>query len=154
MLDIQNYIEDIIKKHKTLAKIIFIHVYINRIDNRLVFKIKDGYRLELHTPETTKLFCNTKKLIGKINGENVEVVEVVLVQRNLVDNQYQQRSEVLYTLTPNECFAYLVNAKLSNLVVLKTYNTEFDEIIITFTDQNGRPSEIEEKVYLTLLINK
>ena len=37
---------------------------------------------------------------------------------------------------------------------MKTYNTEFDEIILTFTDQNGRPLEIEDKVNLTLLINK
>ena len=91
------------------------------------------------------------------NGEklpNLEVVEVVLVQCNLVDNQYQQKSEVLYTFTPNKSYAYLLNVEPSNLVFLKTYNTEFDEIIITFTDQNGRPLEIEDKVNLTLLINK
>ena len=67
--------------------------------NRSVFKIKDGYKLELQTPETVKLFDSTKKLIDKTkNGENVpsfEVIEVVLVQRNLVDNQYQQKSEIL-----------------------------------------------------------
>ena len=57
-----------------------------------MFKIKDGYRLELQTPEIMKLFGSTKKLLDKIkNRENVpslEVVEVVLVQCNLVDNQY------------------------------------------------------------------
>ena len=99
-----------------------------------------------------------KKLIDKTkNGENVpslEVVEVVLVQCNLVDNQYQQKSEVLYTFNPNKCYAYLLNVKPSNLVFLKTNNSEFDEIIITFTDQNGRPLEIEDKVDLTMLINK
>ena len=66
---------------------------INRINNRLVFKIKDEYNLELQTPETMKLFGSTKKLIDKIkNGENVpclRVAKVVLVQCNLVDNQYQ-----------------------------------------------------------------
>ena len=84
---------------KTLAATPPIHVYINKINDRLVFKIKDGYKLELQTPETMKLLGSTKKLIGKTkNGENVpslEVVEVVLVQGNLVDNQYQQKSEVL-----------------------------------------------------------
>ena len=54
----------------------------NRINNRLVFKIKDGLNLEYKTPEFMKLFCGTKKLIDKIkNGENVprlEVVEVAL----------------------------------------------------------------------------
>ena len=92
-----------------------------------------------------------------MNGENVqslEVVEVVLVQCNLVNNQYQQKSEVLCTFTPNKSYAYLLNVEPSNLVFLKTCNTEFDEIIITFTYQNGRPLEIEDKVNLTLLINK
>ena len=59
----QDYIEFIIKKHETLNTIPPIHVYINTIDNRLVFKIKDGYRIELQTPETMKLFGSTKKLI-------------------------------------------------------------------------------------------
>ena len=48
----------------------------------------------------------------------------------------------------------MLNVEPSNLVFLQTYNTEFDEIIITFTNQNGRPLEIEDKVNLTMLINK
>ena len=48
----------------------------------------------------------------------------------------------------------MLNVKPSNSVFLKTYNTEFDEITITFTDQNGRPLDIEQKINLTLLINK
>ena len=104
-----------------------------------------------------KLFGSTKKkLIEKTkNDENVPslaVVKLVLVQRNLVENQYQQKSEVLYTFMPNKSHDYLLNVESSNLVFLKTYNTEFNEIIITFRDQNGRP--IEDKVNLTLLINK
>ena len=64
------------------------------------------------------------------------------------------KSEVLYIFTPNKSYTYLLNVEPSNLVFLKTYNTEFDEIIITFTNQNGRPLEIKDKVNLTLLINK
>ena len=105
-----------------------------------------------------KLFGSTKRLIDKTkDGQNVpslEVVDVVLVQCNLVDNQSQQKSEVLYIFTSNKSYDDLLNVEPSNLVFLKTYNTEFDEIIITFTDQNGRPLEIEDKVNLTLLINK
>ena len=105
-----------------------------------------------------KLFGSTKKLIDKTNhGEkapSLEVVEVVLVYCNLLDNQYQQKSEVLYTFTPNKSYAYLLNVEPSNLVFSKTYKTEFDEIIVKVTDQNGRPLEIEDKVNLTLLINK
>ena len=121
-------------------------------------KVKDGYKLELQTPEAVKLFGSTKTLIYKTkNGEklpSLEVVEVVSVQCNLVDNQYQQKSEVLYTFLHNKSYAYLLNFEPSNLVFLKTYNTEIDEIIITFLDQNGRLLEIEDIVNLTFLINK
>ena len=70
------------------------------------------------------------KLIGKTkNGEKVpslEVIEVVLVQYNLVDNQYQQISEALWTFMPNKSYAYLLNVEPSNWVFWKTYNTQFD----------------------------
>ena len=74
MSDIQDYfvsdIECIIKKHKTLTTIPPIHVCIDRINNRLVFKMKDGYKLELQTLETMRLFGSTKKVIGKTkNGK-------------------------------------------------------------------------------------
>ena len=83
--DIQDYIEHIIKKHETLTINPPIHIYTNRINNRLVLKVNHGYNLELKTPKT--IFGSTKKLIENTkNGENVpslEVVEVVLVQCNL-----------------------------------------------------------------------
>ena len=63
--DIQDCIKCIIKKHVTLITISPIQFYINRINNRLVFKIKDGYKLELQTPETMKLFGNTKRFNRK-----------------------------------------------------------------------------------------
>ena len=78
---------------------------------------------------------------------------MVLVKCNLVDNRYQQKSEVLYTFTPNKSYTSLLNAEPCNLVFLKTYNTEFDEIIVTFADQS-RPLEIEHQNNLTLLMNK
>ena len=78
--EIQYYMKYIIKKHETLTKIPPIHVYINRINNRLVFKIKDAYKLELQTPETMKLFGSTKKIIDKTkNWEKVPSLEVVKV---------------------------------------------------------------------------
>ena len=123
-----------------------------------MIKITDEFKLELQTRETIKLFCSTQKLIDKTkNWENVPslgVVEVVLVHFNLVDNQYQRKSEVLYTFTPSKSYAYLLNVEPRNLVFLKTYNTEFDEIIITFTSQNGKLLDIKYKITLTLLIDK
>ena len=132
MANIQDYINYIIKKNETVTKISSIRVYINRINNGLVLKVKDVYKLELQTAEIMKLFANKKILLAKVKiGENVsslEVAEVVLVQCNLVDNQYQQNSKVLCTFTPNKFYTYLLNVEPSNIVFLKT----FDEIIITF----------------------
>ena len=71
---------NIIKKHETLTTIPSIRVYINRINNRLFFIIKDEYNVELQTAETIKLFGGTKKLIDKIkNREKVPSIEVVEV---------------------------------------------------------------------------
>ena len=82
------------------------------------------------------------------------MVKVVLVQFNLVSSQYQQRSEVLNTFIHNKFYSYLLNIELSNLVLSETYNSEFDNIIVTFMDQNSSPLEIEDKISLTLLINR
>ena len=71
---------------------------------------------------------------------------MVEVQCNLVDNQYQQKSEVSYTFTPNKSCAYLLNVEPSNLVFIKAYNIEFDNTIITITDQNHRPLETKVKI--------
>ena len=139
MSDIQDYIEHFIKKHETITAIPPIHVYINRINKRLVFKLEDGYKLKI-----IKLFGSTKK----INRQNKK--RRVLVWYNLVDNQYQQKSEALNTFTPSKFYHYLLKVESSNLVFLKTLNTEFDETIITFTDQNGRPLQIEDKVKVGL----
>ena len=62
MSDIQDYIEHIIKKHETLTTNPPIPIYINRINNRLVFKTIDGYKLELQMPEIMKLFGSTEKM--------------------------------------------------------------------------------------------
>ena len=106
-----------------------------------------------------KSFGSTKKLIDKIkNGEivpSLEVAEVIFVQCNLVDNQYQQKSEVVCTLTPSKSYVYVLKVEQSNLVFLKIYNTEPHKTIYEpFRDQNRRPLEIEDECNLTLLTNK
>ena len=103
--DIQDYFEFIIKKHETLNENPSIQIYPNQIKNRIIFKIKTGYKLELLTPETMKLLGSTKKEIDKDkNGENVpklESVEVAIIHCNLVKNEYQHTSKVLFTFVPN-----------------------------------------------------
>ena len=89
---IQDYIEYIIKKHETIGENAPILIYTNTINNRIVFKIKTGYKLELLSKETMKLLESTKDIIDSDkNNENVprlENVEVVLVHCNLVNNSY------------------------------------------------------------------
>ena len=81
----------------------------NKIENRMTFKIKTGYYLELLTSETMKLLGSTESKISKDeNGENVPhliITEVVLIHCIIVNNDYQQDSRVLYTFVPNRSFA-------------------------------------------------
>ena len=63
--NIQDYFKFIIKKHDTLTENPSIEIYANKIKDRIVFKIKTGYKLELLTPETMKLFGSTKKVVDK-----------------------------------------------------------------------------------------
>ena len=140
--EIQAYIEYIIKKHETIGENAPILIYANTINNRIVFKIKTGYKLELLLKETMKLFGSTKDIIDSDkNSENVprlENVEVVLVHCDLVNNIYQQHSRVLFTFVPNKQYGQLISISPHSLIFfLKTMNMEFSEIDIWFTDQNN-----------------
>ena len=154
---IKNYIEYIIKKHKTIVETSPILIYANKISNRIVFKIKTGYKLELLSKETMKLLGSTSNIIdADKNSENVprlESVEVGLVHCNLVNNSYQQASRVLYTFVPNKQYGQLISISPYSLIFLKTMNTEFLEIEIWFTDQNNNSLEIEDNVNISLIIN-
>ena len=127
----------------------------NKIKNRIAFKIKTGNKLELLTKETMQLLGSEKKDIDQNkNGELVprlETVKVVLVQCNLVNNSYQQPSKVLFTFVPNEQFGQLITITPHSPTLLKTTNAELSFIEIWFTDQNNRPLEIEDNVNITLI---
>ena len=111
--DIQDYSEYILKKRGEETVSPSIKISINKIENRITFKIKTGYCLELFTSETMKLLGNTKSKITKTeNGETVsclEIAEFVLIHCNVADNSYKQNSSVLYTFVPNKSFAQLLN---------------------------------------------
>ena len=133
-----------------------IQIYSNKIKNRIIFKIKNCYKLELLTPETMKLLGSTKKVVDKDkNGENVpklEIVEVVLVHCNLVKNDYQHTSKVLFTFVPNKKFGKLINISPHAFTMMNTGNTEFTYVEVWFTDQASRTIEIEDNINLTLII--
>ena len=103
-----------------------------------------------------KLLRSTKYKITKDkNGENVphpEITEVVLIHCNISNNNYQRDSGVLYTFVPNKPFGSLLEISPTNHMFLKTFNSEYDEIKVWFTDQNNRPLEMEDRINLTMVI--
>ena len=123
--EIQDYIEHIIKKHETIAETAPILIYANTINNRIVFKIKTGYKLELLSKETMKLLGSSKDIIDSDkNGENVprlENVEVVLVHCNLVNDSYQQASRVLFTFVLTKQYGQLISISPKSLILFKNY---------------------------------
>ena len=65
---------------------------------------------------------------------------------------YQQDSRILYTFVPNKTFGSLLEISTTNQVFLKTFNSEFQEVKIWFTDQTSKPLELEDKINITLII--
>ena len=105
--------------------------------------MKTGLHLKLKMDiilnnEKMKLLGSTEsKITGEKNGENVPrlvVVELVLIHCNIVDNNYQQNSKILYTFVPNKPFGSLLEISPSNHILLKAFNSEFQEIKVWFTE--------------------
>ena len=156
IFEIQDYFEFIIKKHKTLTENLPIKIYPNTIKNRIIFKIKSGYKFELLTPETMNLLGSTKKFVDQDkNGDNVpklESVEVVLMHCNLVKNDYQLTSKVLFSFVPDKQFGQVRNIAPHSLTMMNTVNTEFSFVEVWFTDQFSKALEVEDNVNLILTI--
>ena len=154
--DIQNYFELIIKKREPSTENPSVQTYPNKIKNRIVFKIKTGYKLELLTPETIKLLGSGKKDVDKIKDEEnvpkLESVEVVLMHCNLVKNDYQHASKVLFTFVSNKEFAQLINISPNFLMMMNTINNEFSFSEVWFTDQLSKALEVEDNVNWTIII--
>ena len=130
-------------------------IFVNKIENKIAFKIKTEYYVEPLIPKTMKLLGSTENEITKDkNGENVphlEITELVLVHCNIVNNDYQQGSRVLYTFVPNKPFGNLLEIAPTNFIPLITFNSEFQTIEAWFTDQNIQPLEIEDSINLTFV---
>ena len=103
-----------------------------------------------------KLFGSTENNITEDkSGENVphlEITEVLLVHCDIVNNDYQEDSKVLYTFVPNKPFGSLLEISSANYIFLKTFNSEYSEIKVWFIDQNSQPLEIDDRINLTMVI--
>ena len=139
----------IIQKQETLTKIPPIHAYMNRMNDRLVLKIEDGYMLELQTPEIMKLFDSTKKFIDKTkNGENVpslEIVGVVLAQCNLVDINVNESLRYYTLLCQILCLSYfsrkIILAKDSLLFMINSISC------FKFSSTSLGQSKLKKKIW-------
>ena len=102
-----------------------------------------------------QLLGSTENKITKDkNGENVphlEIAEAVLVHCNIVNNDYEQDSRVLYAFIPNKSLGSLLEISPKNHTFLKTFNSQFQAIEVWFTDQNGQPLEIQDRINLILV---
>ena len=100
-----------------------------------------------------KLLESANNVVDKDeNGENVpklESVEVVLVHCNLVKNDYQHSSKVLFSFVPNKQFGQLLNISPYVFTMMNTINTELSSVGVKFTDQPSKALETEGNVNLT-----
>ena len=132
--DIQNYFEYILKKHGQGIDKLSVQIYLHKIENRVTFKIKNGFTVELLTPKTMKLLGSTKNKITKDkNGENgphLEITEVVSVHCNIANNDYQQDLGVLYTFVPHKPLGTLLEISPTNHIFLKTFHSEYDQTMV------------------------
>ena len=123
-----------------------------------MFQNKNGIQIIdfLLTPETMKLLGSTKRDVDKDkdgeNKANLESVEVVLVHCNLIKNDYQHTSKVLFTFVPNKQFGQLINVLPNTLTMMNTVNTEFAFVENWLKEQASKALEIEDNVSLTLII--
>ena len=119
-------------KHGEKTDNLSIRIFVINIENRITFKIKTGYLLELLTPKTVKSFGSTTSRIAEDkSGKNVphlEITGVVLRHNNIVNNDYQKYSRVLYTFVCNKSFIQLLNIYSKNFIFLKTFNSKFSYI--------------------------
>ena len=97
-----------------------------------------------------RLLGSSKNVLDKNKNEEIvpilETLQIILVHCNLVNNNYQQVSKVLFTFVPNKQFGQLITITPHSLTMLKTTNAEFSFIKIWFTDENNRSLEIEDDV--------
>ena len=95
-------------------------ICVNKIENRITFKIKTGYYLELLTPETMKFLQSTKSKINKDkhleNIPHLEITVAVLIHCNIANNDFQEDAKVLYTFVSNKSFGQVLDISPKNFI--------------------------------------
>ena len=81
-----------------------------------------------------------------------KTAEVVFVHCDIINNDYQQDSQILYTFVLYKPFGSFLEISPTNHICLKTFNSKYSEIKVWFTDQNSKQLEIEDRINLTMVI--
>ena len=160
LADIQYYFLWDIKKHEKYfnsSEESPILIYPNKIKNKIVFKIKTGYKLQLLTNETMAILgdgsiVDTNKNYKDIAG--LEKVFVCLLHYNIAHNDHLQNSKLLYSFVRNNTFGKLLSIEPKELIRTKTTNFIFDYIEIWFVDQDNNLLQTEGKVNISLIIQR
>ena len=131
--NIQDCFEYILKKKLENIDNPSVKIYVNKMENRFTFRIRNGYRLELLTPETIKLLGSTENKITKDkNSKNVPHLEI--------------------TFVPNKPLGSLLEMSPTNHIFLKPFKSEFQDIEVWFLDKNSKSLEIEDRINSTSVI--
>ena len=131
--NIQDCFEYILKKKLENIDNPSVKIYVNKIENRFTFRIRNGYSLELLTPETIKLLGSTENKITKDkNSKNVPHLEI--------------------TFVPNKPLGSLLEMSPTNHIFLKPFKSEFQDIEVWFLDKNSKSLEIEDRINSTSVI--
>ena len=131
-------------------------IYANKVKNKTVFEIKRSHKLELSFPKTMRLLGSAKEDKDHDKDEEdvprLESAEVVLVHYNLVSNNYQQASKVIFTFVPNKQFGQLITNAPHSLIALNATTIEFSSIEVWFTEQKSKQLEVEDNVHRPLIL--
>ena len=119
---IQDYIQYILKQHEAVTDNLSIRIYVNKIENRITYKIKTGYYFELLTPETMKLVGSTKSNCGNVT--RLEITEVVLIHSNILlpiftyeNNFFIFYNVVLFSVKSANCINFITSFLLTKLII-------------------------------------
>ena len=130
-------------------------MYVNKMGNKIILKIKSGYYFQPSTTKNLKLRGRTDRRVTRDKkGKNVpllEIKETILGQCHLVNNRYQQNSKALFTFVPDKPFRQLLS-RLKFIFFIK-FHSYFSYIKVWFTDQSFDPLDVECRINLTLVIN-
>jgi len=133
-------------------------VYINKITNRVIIKLDDGYSIDFITNEMMKLVGSDKKVIDGVFHKDLplvphlEQVDVVNVHCNMVDNESQADSKLLYSFTPSSSYGSLLTKEPSVSLFCKTLPSKFRTVHVWLTDQDNRDLYVEDNINIMLIL--